>query len=157
MDGYGFRAQLTRISPVGLTPVGLRLDVGFAGKVSDGPLAGCAIDGIDYLLIRSDGVGVIDARELISGDGRAAVSVHAVGYIVAPFAMPELSVLADPAFSWPDVDLPVHGSSMVQTADPALKAANRTVYGWNGAVNVAQGILEIQARTLAATPAGVVS
>lgn len=65
-----------------------------------------------------------------------------------PFEMPELSVLADPAFSWPDVELPMHGSSRVQTGDPTLQAANRTVYGWIGTVNVAQATLEAQARSL---------
>jgi len=156
MDSYAFRAQLTRISPVGITPDGLRLDVGFAGTISDGPLAGCTIEGIDYLLIRPDGIAVVDARELISGDHRPASSVHAVGYIVAPFPMPELPVLADPSFTWPDVDLPMHGSSRVQTGDPALEAANHTVYGWTGTVNVAQATLEIQARSLAAQTATVV-
>lgn len=154
MDNYAFRAQLTRISPIGITPEGLRLDVGFAGTVTDGPAAGCAIEGIDYLLIRPDGIAVVDARELISGDGRPATSVHADGYIVAPFQMPELAILADPSFTWPDVDLPLHGSSLVQTADPALEAANRTVYGWTGTVNIAQGLLEIQARSLDLSPAG---
>lgn len=153
MDSYAFRAQLTRISPIGITPEGLRLDVGFAGTVTDGPAGGCTIEGIDYLLIRPDVVAVVDARELITGDGRPATSVHAVGYIVAPFEMPELAVLADPSFSWPDVDLPAHGSSLVQTADPALQAANHTAYGWTGTVNIAQGILEIHARSLAVSPA----
>lgn len=153
MDSYAFRAQLTRISPIGITPEGLRLDIGFAGTVTDGPLAGSTIDGVDYLLIRPDGIAVVDARELISGDG-PATAVHAVGYIVAPFPMPELAVLADPSFAWPDIDLPVHGSSRMQTADPALRAANHTVYGWAGTVNVAQGVLDIQARSLASAPAG---
>lgn len=93
-------------------------------------------------------------RELISGDGRSPTAGHAVGYIVPPFAMPELAVLADPSFAWPDIDLPVHGSSRVQTADPALTAANHTVYGWAGTVNVAQAVLDIQARSLAPAPAG---
>lgn len=157
MDGYVFRAQLTRISPIGITPDGLRLDVGFAGTLTDGPLAGCAIEGVDYLLIRPDGIGVVDARELISSERAPATSVHAVGYIVPPFSMPELAVLADPSFSWPDVELPMHGSSRVQTADPALEAANRTVYGWAGTVNVAQGTLEVHARSLAAAAAPLTS
>lgn len=156
MDAYAFRAQLTRITPIGLTAEGLRLDVGFAGTITEGPLAGCGLEGIDYLVIRHDGVAVVDARELISGDQRPATAMHAVGYIVPPFEMPQLSVLAEPSFSWPDADLPLHGSSRIQTADPALQAANRTVYGWTGIVNIARATLEINARSLAtmvATPA----
>lgn len=150
MDQYAFRAQLTRLSPIGITPAGLRLDVGFAGTVVKGPLAGCTIEGVDYLLIRPDGVGVVDAHELISGDDHPATALHARGYVVPPFSMPELSILADPSFSWPDVDLPLHGSSVAQARDDALAAANRTVYGWTGNVNVARGTLEIDACSLAA-------
>lgn len=42
MDHYSFQAQLTRISPAGLTPDGLRIDLGFAGTVTAGSWAGCA-------------------------------------------------------------------------------------------------------------------
>ena len=149
MDEYGFRGRLTRITPIGLVPEGLRLDVAFAGTITDGPLEGRPMEGIDYLLIRPDGVGVVDARELVTPDQAPGTAVHAIGYIVPPFAMPELSVLADPAFTWPDVDLPMHGSSRVQTADPALAKATRTIYGWTGTVNVAQATLEVHARSLA--------
>lgn len=153
MDSYSFRGQLTRMSPVGITPDGLRIDIGFAGTISDGPLAGCALDGVDYLLIRPDGVGVVDAREIVSGPGGLATSIHAEGYIVAAFPMPELSVLADPSFSWPDADLQMHGSSRVQTADPALARANSTIYGWTGTVNIGRTSLEVQARSLTPRPA----
>ncbi len=149
MDEYGFRGRLTRITAIGLVPDGLRLDVAFAGTITDGPLAGCDMEGIDYLLIRPDGTGVVDARELVTTDQGIGTGLHATGYIVPPFAMPELSVLADPAFVWPDVDLPMHGSSRVQTTDSALAAATRTVYGWTGTVNVAQATLEVHAASLA--------
>jgi len=66
MDGYSFQAQVTRIAPIGLVPGGLRSDVGFTGTLTDGPLVGSTIEGVDYLLIRHDGVAVIDARELIT-------------------------------------------------------------------------------------------
>lgn len=151
MHEYGFRGRLTRLTPIGLVPDGLRLDVAFAGTITDGPLAGCAMEGIDYLLIRHDGIGVVDARELVTTDQGLATAVHATGYILPPFAMPELSVLADPAFTWPDVDLPMHGASRVQTADPDLAAATRIIYGWTGSVNVAQATLEVHARSLAPT------
>jgi hypothetical protein len=150
MDRYGFRGKLTQLRPIGLTPAGLRLDVAFAGEVTDGPLTGATLEGVDYLLIRPDGIGVVDAFELAMPAGAPGVSLHAEGYIVPPFEMPELSVLADPGFAWPDVDLPMHGSSRVQTADPSTRTANHTVYGWTGFVNVARGVLEVQAHSLAA-------
>jgi hypothetical protein len=150
MDRYGFRGMLTRMSPIGLTPVGLRIDVGFVGSITAGPLSGCTVEGIDYVLIRPDGVAVVDARELVTGDGWPATSLHGEGFIVPTVAMPPLSAIADPDFCWPDVDMPMHGSSRVQAGDERLSAANHTVYGWTGTVNVAQARLEVDAVSLAA-------
>lgn len=149
MLNYAFQAQVNRIAPIGLVPEGLRIDVGFAGAMTDGDLAGSSIEGVDYLLIRPDGVAVIDARELVvAGDG-AATSVHAEGYIVPPFDMPPLEALLDPDFAWPDVDLPIHGSARLQSAAPALAAVNRRVYGFNGSVNMATGSLTVRAASVA--------
>jgi hypothetical protein len=150
MDSYGFQAQVTRIAPVGLVPEGLRIDVGFAGTLTTGPLTGATIEGIDYLLIRHDGVAVIDARELVSSPDGTAISVHADGYIVPPFDMPELPALLDPAFRWPDADLPLHGSARLQSAAPALEAVNRSIYAFTGTVNMARGSLVVTARRISA-------
>ncbi len=49
----------------------------------------------------------------------------------------------------------MHGSSLVQTANPDLNDADHTVYGWNGIVNVSQGTLEVKARSLADQPTPV--
>lgn len=150
MDGYGFQAQVNRIAPIGLVPEGLRIDVGFAGTVTEGPLAGAAIEGIDHLLIRPDGVAVIDARELVTGaDGTTALG-RMDGYVVPPFEMPELPALLDPSFSWPDVDLPLHGAALWQSAVPALEAVNRSVYALTGTVNMARGSLVVHARQIGA-------
>lgn len=148
MDHYSFQAQLTRISPVGLTPEGLRIDVGFAGTVTAGAWAGCVIEGTDYLYIRPDGIGVIDARELISGEQGVRAAVHAEGYIVPPFEMPPLPALLDPAFAWPDVELPLHGSARVQTAVPESGPANHTVFGFTGSVNMSRGALTVAAHAI---------
>lgn len=149
MEHYGFQGQFTAVKPIGIAGEGLRMDVVFAGQIVEGPAAGRPIEGVDYLVIRHDGVGVVDARELIGGDGVPGIAAHAVGYIVPPFEMPELSALVDPSFTWPDVDLPMHGSARLQTADPALAEVNRIIYGWSGSVNVARGVLEVHARSLA--------
>jgi hypothetical protein len=148
MDGYSFQAQISRIAPIGLVPGGLRSDVGFAGTLTGGPLAGSTIEGVDYLLIRHDGVAVIDARELITAAGGTTASAHADGYIVPPFQMPDLRALLDPSFSWPDTDLPLHGSARLHSAAPALEVVNRSVYSFTGAVNMARGSLVITARRI---------
>jgi hypothetical protein len=38
MDGYGFRAHVTRVAPIGLVPDELRFGAGFAGTCT---IAGC--------------------------------------------------------------------------------------------------------------------
>ena len=63
--------------------------------------------------------------------------------------MPELSVLADPNFQWPDVDLPMHGAHFWETSREDLSTAAATVYGFTGSVNVAAGVLKVSARSLA--------
>ena len=150
MEEYSFQAQLTRITPIGLLSDGLRIDVSFAGALASGPLSGGSIEGTDYLVIRPDGVAVIDAREVMASSDGVAAEAHATGYVVPPFEMPELSVVAQPSFAWPDVDLPLHGSARIRSAHPVLAAANRFVYSFTGAVNLARGSLTVSARRIAA-------
>ncbi len=149
MDTYAFQAEVTRIRPIGLTARGLRLDISLTGSVTEGQLTGCTVEIIDYTLIRPDGVAVIDARDLISDGDRVIAALRAEGYIVPPFPMPELSVLADPNFQWPDVDLPLHGTHFWETSGEDLSAAAATVYGFTGSANFATGALKLSARSLA--------
>jgi hypothetical protein len=93
-------------------------------------------------------VAVIDARELITAPDGTAASAHAEGYIVPPFEMPDLRALFDPSFSWPDTDLPLHGSARWQSAAPALEVVNRSVYSFTGVVNMARGSLVVTARRI---------
>jgi len=157
METYAFQAEITRIRPIGLTAGGLRIDLGFTGSVTEGRLTGRAIEITCYLLIRPDGVGIIDARELISDGDRAIAAIRAEGYVVPPFPMPELAVLADPGFQWPDVDLPLHGAHFWDTSREDLSTAAATVYGFTGTVNVATGVLKLSAHSLAKArqPVGV--
>lgn len=149
MESYAFQAQISRISPIGLVPAGLRIDVGFAGALTEGPASPGRIEGVDYLLIRHDGVGVIDAYELITGPDATATSVHAQGYVVPPFEMPPLEALLDPSFAWPDVDLPMHGSTLLQSATAGLEEVNKTTYAFTGSVNMARGALLVEATSIA--------
>lgn len=157
VDTYAFRAEVTRIRPIGLTARGLRLDISLTGSVTEGQLTGCTVEIVDYLLIRPDGVAVVDARDLVSNGDRVIAAVRAEGYIVPPFPMPELSVLADPNFQWPDIDLPMHGAHFWETADKDLSIAAATVYGFTASANIATGVLKLSARSLVAAsqPVGV--
>lgn len=140
----------TSILPVGLVTEGLRLDVAFKGTVVEGELSGASITGVDYLLVRHDGVSVIDAHERITTPVGNIIAAHAQGYITAPFEMPPLQTLTDPDFQWPDVELNLHGVLTMQTAVPELSDLAHTMFGFTGTVNVATGVLRLHARSLVA-------
>ena len=152
---YRFEGDLTETIPIGLVPEGVRLDVAFTAQLVDGPLAGAELRGIDYLLLRSDGVGVIDAYEVVTGKSGTHISAHAQGYIVPPEGMqlPPPNVLLSPDFRWPDIPLPLHGFVMYRTGDGALAWLNRTAAAFEGSVNVGTRRIEVTARSLVGTPA----
>lgn len=147
---YRFEAELTELNPVGLLPEGLRFANPFAGRVTDGPLAGARIWGVDHFLLRPDGVGVIDAPETLSRDGLHVIG-HARGYALPPagLSLPPLEALLEPDFTWPDVPFRIAGSVMFRTADPRLDHLNRAVAVIRGEVNMATGHLVIEARAAA--------
>jgi len=145
---YRFEASLTKVVPVGLVPEGVRLDVHFDGQVTAGAFVGAHVSGIDYLLLRGDGVGVIDAYEILdAGDGRV-VSAHAQGYVVPPdgVELPPPNVLLSPDFVWPDLPLPLHGFALYRTGASDLAHLNRIAASFQGHVNVGRGQLVVEAR-----------
>lgn len=150
MDGYAFEAEFTGLVPVGLVPTGARIDVAFTGTVTEGPLAGSRVEGIDYLLMRRDGTSVIDVREVFLRPDGAAAAVTAGGYVVPPVEMPPLEAILAPGFAWPDLDLPLHGWARVESMIPEVASANHTVYAFTGTANVGTGRLSIRATSIAA-------
>jgi hypothetical protein len=155
MDGYAFEGRFTNIVPVGLTPLGLRVDLDFTGTITEGPLTGATLLGTDFFLLRPDGIGQVHTRERITRGDRVAASLQFMGYVVPPIAMPALSVLLSPDFQWPDIDLPMHGATFVEAASEEWSAATATVYGASsGAVNLAARTLRLEAKSLAPTSAG---
>ncbi len=145
---YRFEASLTETVLVGHVPEGIRLDVHFEGQVTAGALVGARLRGIDYLLLRGDGVGVIDAYETIdAGDGRV-VSARAQGYMVPPegVELPPPEVLLSPDFTWPD-DLPfsLRGFALYRTGAPDLAHLNRIVASFHGHLDVGRTQLVVEA------------
>jgi hypothetical protein len=143
---YCFEAQFTEIVPVGVVPEGLRLDVHFEGRVTEGRLAGARVRGIDYLRFRPDGVGVLDVREVLRLDGRH-VDVQAQGYIpaVAGQEFPPFEVMLAPDFQWPDAASPLHGFAMVRTGVPEWQDLNSTLVAFEGSANPGTGQLRVEA------------
>lgn len=158
---YHMEARLTTSVMIGLRPDGIRMDNGFEGHITSGELAGARVEGIDYYLIRPDGVGVIDARETIVGQGYA-VGARAVGYVLPPEGMdvPPLERLMDPDFPWPDVSFPLQVAQTFSTGAAALDHLNRLLVAHVGGVNYATRELAIDAYRIAPAtfdgpPAGV--
>lgn len=152
MHTYALEAHFTDVKPIGLTASGLRLDVSFAGEVTEGPLTGHKVAGTDRLLLRHDGVGEIDVVELITDGDRVIASIHVLGYVVPPFPITDLSALTAPDFQWPDVDLPWHGAAFIETAVDALIESASTVYACTGTVNVATGTVRARAHAVTRLP-----
>jgi hypothetical protein len=152
---YRFEAQFTALVPIGLVADGLRLDANFEGQVLDGQLAGATVRGVDYLRFRRDGVGVLDVRELLLR-GADCVEVQAGGYLIPPagFTLPSPEVMLAPQFTWPQVELPVHGFATFGTATPEWQELNRIVGMFNGTANPGAGTLAIEAAALAPASVG---
>jgi hypothetical protein len=145
---YRFEGNLGELYPLGLFEDGLRFHNQFEGRVVDGPFAGGRIFGLDQFTLRPDGVGVIDAPEVIEvGEHRLSISVR--GYVVPPDGapVPPLELVAQPGFEFPDAPFRVTGTALVRTASVAYAHLNRAVVVIEGTVNMATGRLEVEART----------
>lgn len=144
---YRFEGRLTEIYPVGLFPEGLRLANKFEGTVSDGPLAGARVWGIDQFLVRPDGVAVLDAPETFSRDGLNVVG-QVRGYALPPDGapIPPLEAMIEPDFEWPDVPFRLRGSVLFRAAPPELEWMNRAVAVITGDVTMSSGRLAVEAR-----------
>jgi len=149
-----FEATITDIVPIGLVPEGMRLDIHLEGQATAGMLAGARVRGIDYLLIRADGVGVIDAYEVLDAGERRFVSAHAQGYSIPPEGMeaPTPDELLSPDFVWPDAPIPIHGFALYRTGASDLAHLNRTIASFRGHVNPGRSELFVEAHEFASEP-----
>lgn len=102
--------------------------------------------GIDYLLIRSDGITVVDAHAVISTDAGQNISTHTQGYVTSPpeVQRPPPEVILSSEFRWPDVPLPLHGFVLCKTSVEELLWMNRTALVSEGAGNMGTGKLVIE-------------
>lgn len=149
---YHMEAALTESIPIGVVTEGLRVDNVFEGTITGGPFNGAVVRGIDYYLVRPDGVGVIDAREAIIPETGLAIGARARGYVRPPagLPLPPLEDLLDPTFSWPDVPFAIEVFQTFTAAAPEHAWLNDIVVSHVGAVNYATRTLWIDARVLRA-------
>ena len=141
---FRFEAQLNVI-PVGLTPEGLRMANSYEGAVTAGKLQGARVSGTDHLLLRSDGVCVIDAQTMLSRGAHERIYEHVYGYCLPPEGMqiPPLEKLLEPGFEWPDVDFPIVAFSTFRTGTHELEYLNSATARIDGWANFATGGLAI--------------
>jgi hypothetical protein len=144
---YRFEAKLGEMYPIGRFDDGIRFHNHFDGRVTDGPFAGARIFGLDLFTLRPDGVGVIEAPEVIDA-GTTRVALQVRGYVVAPegLAFPGLDAVMSPDFAFPDVPFRVTGAATIATADPDFAHLNRCVAVIEGEVSLATGALTVEAR-----------
>jgi hypothetical protein len=145
---YRFEADLD-VTPVGITPEGIRMTVGYEGEISTGMLEGARVWGIDPLLMRTDGVGIIDTAKTIS-DGETTLYEHVQAYCMPPegLEVPPPEVILDPSFQWPDVEFPILGSSMFRAGSPEYGHLNTTIAVIEGSANFATRRNAIETRVL---------
>lgn len=151
---YRFEAQLDP-TPVGLTPEGLRITLGFEGRITGGELAsrgfdGARVWGIDHFLLRRDFVGVIDAPKTVAA-GEKAFFEHVRAYTLPPAGMqlPPLEALVEPGFRWPDVEFAIQGFSTFRSGVPDLSHLDRALARIDGWGNFSTGRFAIETRLLA--------
>jgi hypothetical protein len=145
---YRFEATMTESIPIGLTPEGIRFDNVFDGLIVEGPHTGARVHAVDPFLMRPDGVGVIDAYELISTTNGEHITARVRGYVVPPagLQLPPPDVLLSPDFQWPDIDFPLHGFVLASTSGDELAWMNRTAFAIEGTFNMASRQLKITGR-----------
>ena len=143
---YRFEARL-EIVPLGLVAEGIRMANPFEGRVTDGALAGARVQGVDHLVLRPDGVALVDVQKTVAlGDRRWYEHVRGYGLPPDGLEVPPLPVLLDPAFRWPDVLFPVLAFTTFSTADPALAHLNRAIGRVDGWFSFATGRLAVETR-----------
>jgi hypothetical protein len=145
---YRFEAEL-RVTPIGLTPEGIRMTVDYEGEISTGMLRGARVWGTDPLLLRADGVGVVDTAKTIS-DGTTAVYEHVRAYCIPPesLELPPPEAILDPGFTWPDVDFPILGFSTFRAGSPEYGHLNTTIAAIEGSANFHTARNAIETRVL---------
>jgi hypothetical protein len=74
-----YRARITDFIHFGDTPIGKRYDAYFEGDLTGQKLSG-KMRGIDYILLRSDGIFELNVRAVIVTDDQVNISVQISGY-----------------------------------------------------------------------------
>jgi hypothetical protein len=125
---YDAKAKLSPPLNIGSVPEGTRLNVPFAGDVT-GPSIHGKIEGIDYVLIRPDGVGLVHVHAILTTDGGDIISVEVSGFMTAA----------------PDGRFALKGAVTYQTGSKELGWLNSTQAVEDGFIDMTTGELNLKA------------
>ncbi len=133
---------------VAATPEGLRFEAPFDGRVIRGAFAGQRAQGVHQMLLRPDGVVVLDMMKTISAADHQ-VEEHARGYAIPPtdLELPQETLLR-PDFAWPEATFAIVGSATFRASGELGEQLNRTVAVVEGWCNFATGGLVVETRLL---------
>ena len=132
---YRFQARLTDSIEIGPVDGGVRVDNYFDGLMTEGPLAGARVRGVDQIRIRDDASVVLDIRETIETDhGTIAADVR--GYAIPQPDAPHLHRIT--------------GFALFTTAVPEYTDYNTAVIPIEGLVDMAAGTIDVEGRALSA-------
>lgn len=151
---FAFRmeATFTDVAVIGMLPEGLRIDAHYNGSMIAGPLAGAIVRGVDYLLIRSDGVIVLDVRETITTASGRCIALRAQGYGSVRSEPQAGAATVSPQqgakVAWPDASNPLLGVATCQTTDPELLWMNEAMLVFSGTANLGTSKLQAVGRLL---------
>jgi hypothetical protein len=136
-----------------LLPEGLRMGLPLEGKVVRGAFEGCRVRGLNSLLLRDDGVGVLDMYQRIKAPG-GEITAHVKGYCLPPdgVELPPLEEFLRPDFEWPTALFPVIGFSTFAGATGDLAWLNRVLAEVAGWASLATGRLAVETRIVNAQP-----
>ncbi|MGY1712198.1 hypothetical protein ACI8AC_22085 [Geodermatophilus sp. SYSU D00758] len=142
---FRMEGRLTELVTVGLVDEGLRMHNTFEGRIVAGEPAGGLVHGVDEFLIRPDGVGVVDAREVVVADA-GSLTATVLGYAHPPagMPMPPLEVFLDPAFRWPDVRFAIECGAVYRAGTTAFDELGRTAVVHLGWVDMATRELVVE-------------
>ena len=74
-----FQGKVTELINFGNTPLGRRFDAYFEGELTEGVLSG-RMRGVDYILVRPDGIAEINVRAAVTTQEGVNISVLISGY-----------------------------------------------------------------------------
>jgi hypothetical protein len=79
---YDMKLKFLPLIVIGAVPEGMRINIPFNGEVSGQTIKG-KVEGTDYVLLRSDGVGLLHIHAVLTTDGGDLISIQGSGISTA--------------------------------------------------------------------------